>query len=271
MLHTRPNIPPDDLSALRLMMEWGADDALLDAPIDRLAAPPQPDGADTVITPPPAPARRTAAQRAATAAGSVVQQAQAAAAGAPDLAALHAALDAFDACPLRATASHSVHPAGDPAAGLVMLYEAPGPDDDRSGTPLAGPLGARVDRMLASAGLDRGRMLIAPVIPWRPPGGRPVNETELAACLPFLLRLLALVGPRRLVLLGAGPLRALGGPENGFRKARGTWLPLPLPGLDQPVPALPMLPPERWLADATSRRATWLDLLALRSALDGQS
>ena len=185
----------------------------------------------------------------------------------PDLAALHAAWDAFDACPLRATASSTVTPSGNPASGLVLLAEAPGPDDDRSGQAFSGAAGQIVDRVLGSAGLSRQDLLLAFMVPWRPPGGRPASDTEVALCLPFVQRLLALTAPKLVVLMGAGPLRWLAPEAGTLRQARGKWLELVVPGMAAPLPALPMVAPADWLKTPAGRQGCWADLMLLREAL----
>jgi DNA polymerase len=261
----------NELEALRLMLEWGADEALLDSPVDRFALVPAPPAlapaAQPVAVPTVTPSRPAPTIMPLAAGPALAQQAAAAAA---DLAALHAAIDGFTACPLRATASATIAPSGNPAAGLVLVYDTPGPDDDRTGMALSGPAGERLDRVLASAGLDRTKFLAAPLIPWRPPGGRPASDAELALCMPFLQRLLVLVRPRRLVLLGAGPYRALASPlgaeDASFRKARGKWSQVTLPGLDAPIPTLPMLATDLWLSSPANRQTTWTDLLQLITA-----
>jgi uracil-DNA glycosylase len=98
----------------------------------------------------------------------------------------------FDGCVLRGTASHTILPEGDPGAGLVLVGEPPSADDDRSGMAFAGPAGEYLDRMLAAINLSRTQLMLTPLIPWRPPGDRPPSPTELAICLPFLHRLIAL-------------------------------------------------------------------------------
>ena len=238
-----------DLAALRLQLEWGADEALLDTPVDRFAVAP----AAAIVR----PVARTVPR--AVAPGSSL-------AGVADLAALHAAIDASDS-PLRATASNTVGPSGNPAAGLVLIGEAPGPDDDRSGQAYSGRPGQVLDRVLGSAGLSRDELLLAFLVPWRPPGGRPPNEGEIAASLPFIHRLLALTRPRRIVLMSGLALKALTGDASGIRRARGKWVAVTVPGMAAPVPALPMLPPELWLGSAGARSGTWADLLTLRAAL----
>jgi DNA polymerase len=116
---------------------------------------------------------------------------------------LRDALARFTDCPLAATATHLVFADGNPDAGLVLVGEAPGAEEDLSGKPFVGASGKFLDRMLASVGLDRSRYLITNLIPWRPPGNRAPTDAEVLMCLPFLQRHLALLRPRIVVTLGA--------------------------------------------------------------------
>ena len=241
----------DDMTALRLQIEWGADEALADAPLDRFAPPPAqapPRGTAPRIVPAPSAAPESLASL-------------------ETLDALHAAMAAYEGCPLRMTATHTVRPDGNPQAGLVLVGDAPGADDDRSGRAFSGAAGQVLDQVLASIGLDRSQMLLATVSPWRPPGNRPLAEAEVQACLPFLLRLLALVRPRRLVLLGALPVRALTGSTEPVRRLRGRWLDATVPAIETPIPALALPPVEQWMRSAASKRELWGELLLLRDVV----
>jgi DNA polymerase len=190
------------------------------------------------------------------------------AAGAASLDALRAALADFDGCALRDTAANLVFGEGAGEGRLMLVGDVPGPDEDRSGRPFVGPAGALLDRMLASIGLGRGDVQIAMLVPWRPPGGRPPSETEIALCLPFLLRHITLAGPRRLVLLGPQVARALLPSAGPRRRKRGTWIDLAIPGLPAPIPVLATASPAALLTSPAGRRAAWADLRALRRALD---
>lgn len=195
--------------------------------------------------------------------------------GAADLAAaattldeLRAALAAFEGCPLKASATNLVFADGTPDARLVLIGEAPGAEEDRAGLPFVGPSGRLLDKMLASIGLDRREVRITNVLPWRPPGNRTPTDQEVAACLPFLLRQLALVGPRRLLLLGRLAVRALTGNEQSMRRLRGHWLEVAVPGLVQPIPALATYHPAYLLRTPSAKREAWADFLLLRRALE---
>lgn len=267
MLHATPALAMsgamDALAALRLQIEWGADEALEETPVDRTAAPaPVPAPASARI-PPPARAAVPAAIPPAPA-----LRARAVAEAARSREELQAALESFEGCPLAQTATRLVFADGNPASGLMLVGEGPGAEEDRAGLPFVGASGQLLDRMLASIGLDRGRYLITNLIPWRPPGNRNPTEAEVQTCLPFLLRHIALVAPRRLVLLGKLSTEALTGSTQGIRRMRGRWVEVRVPGLANPVPTLPMLHPAYLLRNPGAKREAWADLVSLRLALD---
>ncbi|MBN8930144.1 MAG: uracil-DNA glycosylase, partial [Rhodospirillales bacterium] len=190
----------DALALLNLQIAWGADEALLEAPLDRFVAPASQPAAlgrvaspETALAPGPSPMPASPAPTpgsggarppAETPRGSPAERALALALQAQDLPALRAAIDAFDGCALRQTASHTVFAEGDAAAGVLLIGDPPGAEEDRSGRPFAGAEGALLDRMLGSIGLRREALLLTPLIPWRPPGGRPPSAAELAICMP---------------------------------------------------------------------------------------
>lgn len=256
----------DDLAALRLLVEWGADEAVADAPLDRFASRPAPAAAP--VAPTALPASTAMARPPPLLSGAAAPaRAQALAAAASSLPELQAALEAFDGCPLRDTATSTVRASGNPAAGLVLVAEAPAADDDRAGTAFSGAAGALMDRVLASIGLDRSGILLTHLVPWRPPGSRAPTEAEVQVCLPFLMRALVLMQPRRMVLLGAAPAKALAGTADSIRRLRGRWLAVPMPGGMASVPAMSMLPQDQWMRTPAAKRDMWNDLLELRQSI----
>lgn len=262
---------PERLAALRLQIEWGADEALEDAPVNRLRVGTPASGwpaafVSAAVSPAaPPPARPAAAPGLAPAAVGAARAEQAAAA-ANDLAALRATIADFDGCALRDTATNLVFAEGDASAGLLLIGDVPGMDEDRSGQPFAGAAGAWLDRMLASIHLSRGEALLSPLIPWRPPGDRPPSAAELAVCLPFLWRLIVLSRPRHIVLFGPLAARALL-PAGPRRRPRGAWLELPVAGLAAPVPTLASASLAAVMQTPARRREAWADLRCLSRAL----
>jgi uracil-DNA glycosylase family 4 len=169
---------------------------------------------------------------------------------------------------LRATATNLLFLEGDPACGLLFIGEAPNADADRSGSSFAGPVGAYLELMLRSVGINLGTICLAPLIPWRPPGDRPPSPAEIALCLPFLHRMIALLAPRRIVTLGPLPSRTLLGAPSMRRRASPIWQDAAIPGCAVPIPTLAMPSPAILLRIPTQRRNAWADLRLLRHNLD---
>lgn len=245
----------DALDLLRLQMEWGADEALEDAPLDRLRpAPVAPAVAPPQARPAPIP----------VAAGTPVERAIRAAAHAETLEALKAAIAGFEGDPLRDMATNMVFATGDPDAGLLLIGGAPGADEDRSGVPFSGREGALLDQMLASVGLRRDGMLLAPVIPWRPPGGRVPSPGELQLYRPFLGRVITLAEPSRIVLLGGlAASTVLGVAQRG--RTIG-WTEPTIEGRKTSVLVLPAI--GDLLKTPARRKDAWAGMRLLRRALD---
>lgn len=263
------------LAALRLQIEWGADEALAELPVDRFAAPASAPAPDPVAVT-EARAAGAAPPRPAAPIGNaasllltpVPAAAAALAAAATDLAALREAIAATDS-PLRDTATNLVFADGVPESGLMMIGEAPGADEDRLGRPFVGVSGQLLDRMLASIGLERTRnFYLTNILPWRPPGNRTPTDAEINLFLPFLLRHIELVRPRHLVLLGGVAAKTLLRSKDGITRLRGRWHRVELED-GTALPALATLHPAYLLRSPGAKRDAWADLLLLRRTLDG--
>ncbi len=244
---------------MRLQLEWGVDEILLDSPQDRRLAKTLP-AAEI-----PAAAPRLLKPKTGMLPVSLADSAQAAVA-CRDLPALRAALARLE-CPLRDTATNLVFGDGAENARIIMIGDAPGPEDDRSGIAFSGPPGLLLDRMLASIGLSRADVRLLNMVPWRPPGDRAVTESEIALCKPFLERHAALVNPDCVVLLGAVAAKAMLPAQDtnaGISRLRGRWRKLNIAGSACEIDCLPMYHPAYLLRMPGAKRDAWHDLLALR-------
>ncbi len=252
----------DAFALLRLQIEWGADDALDDEPVVRLRETARPAPTTPALVQQRAEPRPAAEPPKA----SPAERALAAAAQANTLEELRAAIAAFDGCALRDTAGHLVFAEGDPSTGLLLIGEAPGAEEDRTGQVFAGPQGVLLDKMLASIHLTRADMLLTPLIPWRPPGGRPANASEIALCLPFLYRLIAITRPMRMVALGAAAAALLQAARR--RRAQPDWIACPIQGTAETTPLLPLPGLTGLTKNPLDRREAWAGLRLLRRTLD---
>jgi uracil-DNA glycosylase len=141
---------------------------------------------------------------AASAAAGIATQAVPADAQAPALwESLRQEVASCTRCPLHATRTQGVLGVGPRRADWLVIGEAPGAEEDRRGEPFVGAAGQLLDAMLRAIGLDRTtNVYIANVLKSRPPGNRDPAAAEVAACLPYLLRQIALLRPKIMLAVG---------------------------------------------------------------------
>jgi uracil-DNA glycosylase family 4 len=106
-------------------------------------------------------------------------------------------------CPLHTSRTQGVFGVGPERCDWLVIGEAPGAEEDRRGEPFVGAAGQLLDAMLKAIGLDRkSNVYIANVLKSRPPGNRDPKPEEVAACLPFLERQIALLQPKIMLAVG---------------------------------------------------------------------
>jgi len=91
---------------------------------------------------------------------------------------------------------------GDLDADVMLVGEAPGAEEARTGRPFVGRAGRVLDTLLQSIGLDREDVYITNVVKDRPPGNRDPRAEEIALYAPFLRRQIDIVQPNVIATLG---------------------------------------------------------------------
>jgi len=167
-------------------------------------------------------------------------------------------------CTLANTRQHVVFSDGNPAARLMVVGEAPGAQEDKTGLAFVGPAGKLLDLLLASVDLTRKTSTyICNVLKCRPPGNRNPLPDEIEACTPFLRRQIELVSPRAILAVGTFSGQFLSGKALPLGRLRGEVYSY------EGVPVVVTYHPAALLRNPGWTRATWDDLQLLRQVMDG--
>lgn len=105
-------------------------------------------------------------------------------------------------CPLYQSRHLPVIGQGSHQAEIVLVGEAPGYNEDKSGRPFCGRAGQILDELLDAAGLPREEIYICNILKCRPPENRNPQKDEIQACVPYLERQLKIIQPKRIGSLG---------------------------------------------------------------------
>ena len=177
---------------------------------------------------------------------------------------LRSAALSCDRCRLSQSRTQAVFSDGAVDARLVVVGEAPGANEDRTGIPFVGAAGRYLDLLLATVGMSRkDSVYICNVLKCRPPDNRNPMPDEISACSSFLKKQLELVNPQALLAVGSFAAQLLTGQEKttlgGLRAEVHSYRDIPLVCTYHPAA---LLRNPKWT------RSFWEDLQLLRAVLD---
>lgn len=178
-------------------------------------------------------------------------------------------LDAFtawlaetDRLPFASPSVRRIGPAGDPAAGLMMLADMPAAGDVAAGALFSGEAGALFDRMLTAIGRSRETIYLAPLSPIRPAAGR-IDQEGVSLLADIARHHVGLVAPGALLLFGDSCSRALLGMP--MTQGRGRWHALDTPA--GPIKTLVTIRPQELVSQPKLKAHAWADLQLLMEGL----
>lgn len=126
-------------------------------------------------------------------------------------------------CPLHQTRTNCVFGVGNKNAKIMFVGEAPGEQEDLSGTPFVGRAGQLLDKFLYAVDIDREDVYIANILKCRPPKNRDPLPAEEDACIDYLREQVRLIKPQVIVCLGRIAAMRLIRPDFKITKEHGEW------------------------------------------------
>lgn len=157
-------------------------------------------------------------------------------------------------CDLCKTRTQTVFGSGNKNADWMFIGEGPGQSEDQQGLPFVGKAGLLLTEMLRAIGLDREEVFIANIVKCRPPANRDPQPVEIASCKPYLLRQIALLRPKIIVVLGRVAAQALLDTDQPIGNLRGTVHAL------NDTPVIVVYHPAYLLRSMLDKRKAWADL-----------
>lgn len=106
-------------------------------------------------------------------------------------------------CHLHKTRTYAVPGEGNTNSEIVLVGEAPGAKEDRTGRPFVGAAGQLLDELIQRyLRIERDSVFITNLVKCRPPNNRDPSEDEIVTCSPYLLAQINLIKPKIIVTLG---------------------------------------------------------------------
>ena len=122
-----------------------------------------------------------------------------------------------------------------------------------------------MDKILAAVGLDRTKVYITNILPWRPPGNRTPTLQEITMFRPYVIKHISLVNPKIVVCLGGTASKALLQTTQTMTQLRGKWAKVE----ELSASILPTFHPAYLLRSPSQKREAWIDFLTVKNRIQG--
>lgn len=166
------------------------------------------------------------------------------------------------ACELSSSRTNCVFGAGSQSARLLFIGEAPGDNEDKTGTPFVGRAGKLLDEYLCAVGIDRQSVYITNILKCRPPKNRDPRPCEEDACIGYLERQIALIKPSLIVCLGRISAMRLISKSFKISCDHGKWFDF------NGIPITAVYHPALLLRDPRKKDEMLIDMQGIRKRLD---
>jgi len=151
-----------------------------------------------------------------------------------------------------------VYGQGNADAKMMLIGEAPGAEENKSGNAFVGRAGQLLDRQLKAINLTREEIYIANIVKCRPPGNRDPLPVEMEACMPYLQEQIEIIQPQIFLFLGRIAAQALLNTTTSLGRLRLAAHTL------YGIPAYVTYHPAALLRFSEYRKPTWEDLKKVR-------
>ncbi len=182
---------------------------------------------------------------------------------------LYEAINKFEGCALKDTATNTVIKDGSSNAKIMLIGEAPGRNEDIMGIPFCGQSGKLLDIIMESAGYKRQDLYITNTVFWRPPANRRPTSEEIQICRPFVEKHIALIKPQVILLVGSTAAESLldsKAPMHLLRQKQFNYSNRYLAGNN--IPLFVIFHPSYLLRQPTKKKEMWQDIQYIKKTID---
>ena len=132
-------------------------------------------------------------------------------------------INSIENCNLKDNAQNLVLGDGNINSPIMLIGEAPGPEEDKSGTTFKGEVGDLLNKMLLAININRQNIYCSYAINFRPPEDRKPTSGEIKRYSQFLQKHISIINPKIIILMGSTAMESLTGLNSKISIERGKW------------------------------------------------
>ena len=175
-------------------------------------------------------------------------------------------LNSIENCKLKENSSNLVFGKGNINSPIMLIGEAPGIEEEKSGTPFQGEVGELLNKMLQAINIKIKDIYISYTVNFRPPEDRKPTSAELRRYSVFLKEHISIIGPKIIILMGSSAMEAVTGKSEKISSERGKWNEVILK--NKTYPLMITFNPSYLIRFPENKKYSWVDLKEIKKKID---
>ena len=174
-------------------------------------------------------------------------------------------INSIENCNLKDNSQNLVLGDGNMNSPLMLIGEAPGIEEDRSGMPFKGEIGELLNKMLLAIKIKRENIYCSYAINFRPPEDRKPTSIEIKRYSVFLKEHISIINPRIVILMGSSAMEAVTGINTKISSERGKWKEVILKNKTYPI--MITFNPSYLIRFPENKKYSWEDLKRIKQKI----
>tara|TARA_B100001057_G_scaffold341672_1_gene342533 strand:+ start:447 stop:1166 length:720 start_codon:yes stop_codon:yes gene_type:complete len=132
-------------------------------------------------------------------------------------------IDSIKNCNLKKNAKKFILGDGEINSSIMIIGEAPGSEEEKTGKTFQGKSGLLLEKMLNSINIQKKNIFSSYAVNFRPPEDRKPTSQEIKRYSIFLKELISIIDPKIVILFGSTAMEAVTGSNERISNERGKW------------------------------------------------
>ena len=132
-------------------------------------------------------------------------------------------INSIEDCSLKNNSEKIVLGDGNINSPIMLIGEAPGIEEDKTGLTFTGEVGDLLKKMLIAINIKRENIYSTYAVNFRPPEDRKPTSAEIKRYSQFLQKHISIIKPKIIILMGSTAMESLTGLNSKISIERGKW------------------------------------------------
>ena len=175
-------------------------------------------------------------------------------------------LNSIEDCVLKQNSKNLILGDGNLNSSIMLIGEAPGPEEDTSGKSFKGESGDLLDKMLGAINIQRQNIYLSYAINFRPPEDRKPTSQEIKRYSRYVKEHISIIDPKIVILMGSTAMEAVTSITNKISSERGNWKEIIIE--NKTYPLIITFNPSYLIRFPENKKHSWEDLKKLRKKIE---